>query len=135
VIPAPLFHILTLTLTFSFVSFTYIFFRARSMADAIIVLKGIYHWLFPIGLWPTFSIPQSVASVQAGVIPQNEFWLSCALIAFLILVHSIQSRWDIGVWFNRSAWWIRWPVYQAGVLSIALMGVWLESKSFIYFQF
>ena len=134
-IPAPLFHAVMLTLTFSFVSFTYIFFRARSMADASHIIETIYHWLIPLDRWLEVSLPQSAVSVQFGVVLQNKFWLSCVLIGFLILVHSLQARWNISGWFDRSAWWVRWPVYQAAVLSIAFMGVWLESKSFIYFQF
>jgi D-alanyl-lipoteichoic acid acyltransferase DltB (MBOAT superfamily) len=136
VIPAPLFHAVMLTLTFSFVTFTYIFFRARSMADASHIIETIYHWLIPLDRWLEVSLPQSAVSVQFGVIPQNQFfWLSCGLIGFLILVHSVQARWNISGWFDRSAWWIRWPVYQMAVLAIAYMGQWLEARSFIYFQF
>src|SRR6266851_2413487 len=123
VIPAPLFHAVMLTLTFSFVSFTYIFFRARSMADATIILETIYHWFFPLDRWFTVLLPQSVVSVESGVVRPQQFWLSCVLIGFLILVHSVQARWSISGWFDRSAWWVRWPVYQAAVLSIAFIGV------------
>lgn len=133
--PAPLFHAIMLTLTFSFVSFTYIFFRARSMADAVLILKLIFHWFFPLDRWLGVFLPQSLISVQSRVVPLNKFWLSCGLIVFLIAVHMIQARCDVGAWLARSAWWIRWPVYQAAIISIAFMGIWLESKSFIYFQF
>jgi D-alanyl-lipoteichoic acid acyltransferase DltB (MBOAT superfamily) len=134
-IPASLFHVVTLTLTFSFVSFTYVFFRAQSMADAILILKSIFNWFLPLDRWLAVSLPQSVVNVQFGVVSQGQFWLSCELIGFLILVHLVQARWNVSTWFDRSAWWIRWPVYQAAVLTIAFMGEWLESKSFIYFQF
>jgi D-alanyl-lipoteichoic acid acyltransferase DltB (MBOAT superfamily) len=133
-IPAPVFHAIMLTLTFSFVSFTYIFFRAQSMADALLIGQHIYHWIFPLDLLFGQHLSQ-LQNVTSAVVTPQAFQLSCALIAFLVAVHWVQARWDIGSWLQHSAWWIRWPFYQAAVLSIAFLGEWLESKSFIYFQF
>jgi len=39
---------------------------------------------------------------------------------------------DIGAWFNRSAWWIRWPVYQAAVLSIAFMASGWKARASLF---
>jgi len=99
------------------------------MADAITVLKGSITGCFRLIIAYRLR-PAIFISIQFGVVPQNTFWLSCELIALLILVHSIQSRWDIGL-VHRSAWWIRCRLSSA-VLSIAFMGIcWKARASFI----
>lgn len=133
-IPKWLFNTIMWTTTFSFVNFTYIFFRAKTIDDALIILQQIGHWIFPIDRLLFTNIPSllSNSNVVAGA---ELFNLSVILIIFLVLVHSLQARMNIGEWIKGSVWWIRWPVYQATILTIAFGGAWLGAKSFIYFQF
>ena len=133
-IPTWLFNAIMLMVTFSFVNFTYIFFRAKSIEDAVLILQHIGHWIFPINRLLGTNIPSLFNTVSPVVSPE-QFKISCVLIVFLVAAHSLQARMAIAERLQRSAWWIRWPVYQAGVLSIAFGGMWLHSQSFIYFQF
>lgn len=132
--PSWLFNALMLLITFSFVNFTYIFFRARSIGDAALILQQIGQWLFPVSRLLETNTPMLFHSVSAVVTPE-EFRIDCFLIIFLVIAHTLQSRMNISERLQLSAWWIRWPVYQAAVLSIAFGGVWLGARSFIYFQF
>ena len=133
--PPMLFNGIMLVVTFSFVNFTYIFFRAKSMGDAILIVQKIYDWIFPVGKLFGTHIPGFFDKVTSAVVAPGEFILSCALILFLVAAHSLQARVNIEESLARCPSWVRWPVYQAGVLSIAFLGVWLGSRNFIYFQF
>lgn len=132
--PTWLFNSIMLGVTFTFVNFTYIFFRAKTIEDATLILQHISHWIFPINRLLETNIPGLFHNVTSVITPDN-FSLSCFLILFLVISHSLQARFNIGERLERSAWWIRWPAYQVAVLSIAFGGVWLGERSFIYFQF
>lgn len=132
--PTWLFNSIMLVVTFSFVNFTYIFFRAKTIEDATLILQHIGHWIFPINRLLGTNMPSLFHSVTS-VVTSDNFKLNCFLILFLVASHSLQSRFNIGERLERSAWWIRWPAYQVAVLSIAFVGVWLGARSFIYFQF
>jgi alginate O-acetyltransferase complex protein AlgI len=133
--PPMLFNGIMLVVTFSFVNLTYIFFRAKSMNDAVLILRHIYDWIFPVNELFTRHISSLWHGVPSAVVIPTQFKLSCALIVFLVVVDSLQARLNIEERLVQSPWWVRWPVYQAAVLSIAFLGVWLQSHSFIYFQF
>jgi alginate O-acetyltransferase complex protein AlgI len=132
--PTWLFNSIMLGVTFSFVNFTYIFFRAKTIEDAFIILRHIGHWIFPVNRMIGINIPNLFHGVVSVVTP-DEFIFSSILIVLLVSAHSLQARVDIAERLRQSTWWIRWPVYQAAVLSIAFGGVWLGARSFIYFQF
>ena len=132
--PTWLFKLIMLGVTFSFINFTYIFFRAKTIEDAVLILQHIGHWIFPINRLLGTNLPNIFHSVTT-VVTRDEFKMSFVLIVFLVVAHSLQARMDIAERLQRSAWWIRWIVYQAAVLSIAFGGVWLGATSFIYFQF
>jgi len=134
VLPAWLFNTTMLIGTFSFVNFTYIFFRAKSLSDAYLIVKNIVNWIVELPIQFSESFHASLLHVGDVVSPSG-FKTSCALIIFLVIAHTAQSRIEIEIWINRCAWWVRWPLYQIGVLSIAYGGVWLGARSFIYFQF
>lgn len=134
--PVWLFNAITLAVTFSFVNFTYIFFRAKTINDAFLIAHQIAGWIFPIGNLFDTQIPgffEKMAS--AVVVAPAQFNLSCALILFLVAAHSLQARVNTEELLMRCPSWVRWSVYQAGILSIAFLGVWLGSRNFIYFQF
>jgi D-alanyl-lipoteichoic acid acyltransferase DltB (MBOAT superfamily) len=132
--PSWLFNAIMLSVTFSFVTFTYIFFRAKTIGDAYLIIQHIGHWLFPINRLLSTNVPSLINNASSVVSPDN-FVLCSSLIAFLVTAHTLQARMNIGERLEQSVWWIRWPAYQAAVLSIAFGGVWLGARSFIYFQF
>jgi alginate O-acetyltransferase complex protein AlgI len=133
-LPIWLFNGIMLTVTFSFVNFTYIFFRAKTIDDAVIILQEIGHWIFPINRLLGTNI-HNFFDHAVAVTSEGSFLGSFALITFLVTVHSLHARLDFEERLHRCVWWIRWPMYQVAVLSIVFGGVWLGARSFVYFQF
>jgi alginate O-acetyltransferase complex protein AlgI len=132
--PTWLFNGIMLTATFSFVNFTYIFFRAKTMEDAVLILEHVGHWIFPINRLLSTNI-HSLAGHVSAVTSKGSVLGGCALIVFLVIAHSLHARLDFEERLRRCAWWIRWPMYQVALLCIAFGGVWLGARSFVYFQF
>ena len=116
--------------TFLLVDFTYIFFRAESMEQALLICRRILfetHWsalfsadLFTIGL--------------DGV----EWMIAAASVAVLWAVDAVSRRADLRGRILASRMPARWTVYIAMVLVIALFGVYglgYDPTPFVYFQF
>ena len=125
-IPSSLAKYIGVLFTFSFVTFTYIYFRAESIADAntittkiLMIFDGDFYW----------------NSLWLGIVRVEFFLLSCALIGFLMAVQIAQGYIDIEKRIARCSDITRWLVYQAGILSIIFLGVWHGENNFIYFQF
>ncbi len=115
-----LMRFLCVIVTFNFVSFAWIFFRARSFADAWLVLKRIFtEFKAPI-FWQWIV----------------EYRLVAILIAFGYLIHWIPQRVDKG--FERVL--VRIPVVAQAMILTGLIWVLFQARSadiqpFIYFQF
>jgi len=134
--PAWLFNAVMLAVTFSFVNFSYIFFRAKTIDDAFLIIRHITDWVFPVGNLFDTQIPGFFDKMTASmVVAPEQFNLSCALILLLVAAHSVQAQVNIEERLLSCPSWVRWSVYQIGILSIAFLGVWLGSRNFIYFQF
>lgn len=134
--PAWLFNSVMLVITFSFVNFSYIFFRANNIGDAFLIIKKIGNWIFPVGDFFNTAVPTLVEKINSSaVVAPGELFLGCALIFFLIGAHSLQARMNVEERLMLLPVWARWSIYQSGILAIAFLGVWLGSRNFIYFQF
>lgn len=129
--PPRLFNGIMLALTFGFVSFTYIFFRAQSLDDATLIVSKIAELGSSLNAWGNLITGRS----WLGTIPLEAFVMDVELIVLLICIHRAQSKINLAACFAQLPWYCRWTVYQVSVFCIAVLGIWLESKSFIYFQF
>lgn len=106
--------------TFNFVSFTWIFFRARGLGAATVMIQRIF------------------SSLSLNILPQ---WISgypvvAFLIAFGYLIHFIPQKWDKGyeIVLRRS------PIIVQSFILAAVIWLLFQAKSadiqpFIYFQF
>ncbi len=108
-------------ITFTLVSTSYLLFRADSLAvtrDLILRLGSG---------WGTSEL------FFAG---RSTFLLIVALVAFVILVEWLQAKGGVRLMLKTQPAWIRWSVYYAGALAIAVFGAFYEgSQQFLYFQF
>lgn len=108
-------------ITFNLVSFSWIFFRANSLSDAIYVVRHLFDGQ---GEWRQFLFAQGSA----------ELVITAASLISLAIVHAIVARgggknlpfnWPLGA---------RWSLYCVLVLAICLL--WVDSsRAFIYYQF
>lgn len=112
--------------TFLLITFSWIFFRARSFHEATIVCMGLLSgWgavLTPSGFAEAFrGVGLTVAA--AGVVG----------MALVEIVQALQRRVDLPALLNAQPWWMRWSVYYAGVTSLYFL--YANEGQFIYFQF
>lgn len=118
-IPSIIYSTLCLITTFSFVSFTYIFFRAQCFSDAWYVI----HHLLDKSCLNDFAI--------WAVLDKR---LAMYVIPLLFLVEFFQRRLTFKQLFG-TPWWVRWPFYYSMASSMIMFGQWFVPRQFIYFQF
>ena len=129
-------------ITFNLVSFAWIFFRARTLADAVYVvthlLRGVGSSLKLLlrSLIPQVNLTGLTKFVQTFALGQDNksiLILICvlvvALIATIINAHSKKKEFPL----DQSIF-IRWGIYYLLVFAILFLGV-FNSYQFIYNQF
>lgn len=115
-------------LTFAFVTFTWIFFRANSFSDAQHILANLFTWDASADL----SAPLAAGLLGA----QTEFALAFALIGLLMLVDWWISRSSLEQALARLPGGLRWATYYALGAAVVFSGLYGSgAQLFIYFQF
>lgn len=123
--------LLQMIVTFVLIDFTWIFFRAQSMPDAINIIAGMAHasnpWvlfddsLFALGLdWKNCVV--LMASIEILLVADFLKYKG-------IVIHTVLEKQGV---------WMRWLVLIGGMLAILLFGIWgsgYDEAAFIYFQF
>ena len=113
---------LRMFVTFHAVALAWIFFRARSVEDAWLVIKGIF---------TSMGGPFYVGASQLTTV------ISVGAIFFLIVVQMMQAKGWIPLYrYQEGREWplpLRWAACAALVFGISILGV--SSNQFIYFQF
>ena len=115
-------------ITFSIVCLSWIFFRANSLSDALLIVRssfvanyeGInYGGLFKLGL------------------DASEFWVAITAIAVLLLFDIFHKRKSAAKWLAAQNAVFRYAVYVGIVFVILIYGVYgdMAPQDFIYFQF
>jgi D-alanyl-lipoteichoic acid acyltransferase DltB (MBOAT superfamily) len=131
--------------TFALTCFAWIFFRARSIGDALYIIRNLFRDL-PVQIdhlaWTLIEFGHGRESLYTTLsyggkplLPLNELLLSLALIGFLIAVQFCQRRQPLMDTLASRPIWVRWPVYYAGVMVLGFFGVYHNAREFIYFQF
>ncbi len=106
--------------TFLAVTLTWVFFRSRSVTDAVAYLLGIVR-------------PSAWAALPAKA-TLNAWYLTGALITVMLVVEWLQRERVHGLDLAGRPWVVRWGIYQALVVSFFLFAV-FGGDGFIYFQF
>lgn len=123
--------IMQVILTFLLVDFAWIFFRASSLHELLIVLQSMFTVYNP---WILFD-----GSLYNCGLAQREFSLMMVCIGVLLAADVMRYRGiSIRKVIVRQEWWFRWLVIAAAVLFILLVGIWgteYNEAGFIYFQF
>jgi D-alanyl-lipoteichoic acid acyltransferase DltB (MBOAT superfamily) len=120
---------LAIAITFSLVTVGWIFFRARTVPDAVYILSHLHTG------WDVLARPQELlAALQAvGFSPADVVYSILALLV-LMVGHQLQRREPVRELLARQPALLRWSVYYAALACIVLLGV-FDRRSFIYFQF
>ena len=121
-------HWWQLPITFVLLCFTWIFFRANSMQDAIWIISRLF-WDIerPLNYLQTCIICLGVSRVAA-----TGMFLSVALLTAFDLA---SLKCDVIDALSRQKFFVRWPVYVLLLVVIALFAPKGVATEFIYFQF
>ena len=120
--------LVSVTLTFAIVSFSWVFFRANSFVDSKLIVTGFFinniNELFGDSLY------------NIGL-KANEFSLLIITIFGLVFFERFHRKQSVFKILNRQSFIFRWTVYLLIALFIAIFGVYGEDvpSEFIYFQF
>jgi D-alanyl-lipoteichoic acid acyltransferase DltB (MBOAT superfamily) len=114
-------NLLNLIWTFVLVYFAWIFFRANSFSDAILIIGNIFN---PY----TYN-----ADIQLFYYPAD-FYLSFGLIGLLIVIEILWEKYRLIEILSAKPRYIRWAIMIVALISVMVLGKWDESD-FLYFQF
>jgi D-alanyl-lipoteichoic acid acyltransferase DltB (MBOAT superfamily) len=115
-------NVLRVILTFHLIAGSWVFFRAKSISDAVVILKKIATHLadFP-GLIPTYPFT-------------TEHAMGAALIVLLLVVEIVDERKSVFERLAAAPTVLRWTVYYLAIFGLLILGRW-QVKEFIYMQF
>jgi alginate O-acetyltransferase complex protein AlgI len=117
---------LKIALVFAVVLIGWVFFRAASIDDALLILKQASHIeMQQIGIY----------MFDASICRVEELYLSIVFISLLMIFEIAQYRMqNIGKAISQIPFALRWGFYIAIVFTIMFVGI-FEKDQFIYFQF
>ncbi len=118
-------------ITFVLVNFAWIFFRAKTLPDAIITIKQMFSSFNP---WILFN--GTLYKMGLAVEEFNTLIVSCLILLFVSIIH--ENNLSIRSFVIKQDLWFRWMLYFAAIASILLFGIYgndYVQTQFIYFQF
>jgi len=120
--------IVRIIITFIFVNFAWIFFRANSLVDAQYIVSHLL--IFD----PTAELAAPFA--EGLLSAQIELQLSLGLILFLVLVDAVLTRLSLPQLLARIPTVVRWAAYYSLTATVLFTGLYgAGAQQFIYFQF
>jgi alginate O-acetyltransferase complex protein AlgI len=111
-------------ITFVLVCFSWVFFRANNLSDAVYVITHLFRgWNVT-----TVQVAEFSSAVRLAVL------VALAAIIFMETVEWLQRTKNLEFKFLQQPVWLRWASYYALVMCILLFGN-FSQQQFIYFQF
>jgi alginate O-acetyltransferase complex protein AlgI len=124
-----LYKIAGMIVTFHFVTFAWIFFRADSCSSALSIIVRLTQW----GFSTNSGLLRPFYEADLGKLPG--MWYLMAFCVAGGLVHRWQKNGAIGRWIGQNPAWVRVGIYYVAVISIEVFGMFEQSSQFIYFRF
>jgi len=124
--------------TFVLVCFGWIFFRANSISDSLLLLGNItrLNITYYLSAFLARDINEFLKPfIFNGGLNQGNLLLSVLLIIFLLSAEAMGSRMDINRKIDNLPTVIRWGYYVFATFGIILLSVDVSTRNFIYFQF
>ncbi len=127
-------------ITFMFICFAWIFFRARNIADAFYIsghlFSGVYSFFANL-FTSVWHLGKGAGVLQALTLKQSvlEFSIAVCSIIFLLFIHYIQRHGSIRAMLSTKPAWLRWACYCLIAVAIPMFGYFESPRQFIYFQF
>lgn len=109
-------------LTFHLIAIAWVFFRAKSVTDALLILRKVGTRLTELpALIPKYPFTA-------------EHYLGFALIGLLIAIEIVDERRPVFQRLAAAPVWLRWGIYYLAIFALLILGRW-QAKEFIYMQF
>jgi len=118
----PPLHVARVLLTFHLILVAWVFFRAKSVEDAFVILRRIW-----------FALPDIPGLVSRYPFTTQQL-LGIGLIALLLLIEILDERRAIWQRLAAAPVALRWSAYYAGIVAMLILGRW-QAQEFIYMQF
>lgn len=120
-----------IVVTFILIDFTWIFFRASTIQEAINMIKSIFTVYNP---WIFFD----ESLYELGLV-RKEFQFMIISILILFIADFIKWKgYSVRYWVYKQELWFRWAFYIISILTVLIFGIWgaeYNASAFIYFQF
>lgn len=117
--------------TFILVDFSWIFFRAASINDALLIIKSMFSGSNP---WILFD-----GSLYNCGLDIKNYWVMIFGMAILLFADvAKRKKFSISSFVFRQDYWFRWIFIDFVVVILLIFGVWgstYDASNFIYFQF
>jgi len=133
------FHkLISVCLTFLLINFSWIFFRANSLNDALYIISHLFSGIFLYlkGAFINIIHLKIFDAVNPLFLSGNrlDMYLNLLFIIILFTVQLIQRKHEITVLIANKPLIVRWALYLMLILVILVFGK-FESRQFIYMQF
>jgi len=123
-----LFRIIQVITTFLLVLFAWIFFRAASVSQALIITRNLFRgWSFRL-------IIPAIKSLTMHGLNETDLVIAFASIALLVFIDILSEKKEILIRIAEKPLLLRWGIYYLLIISILVFGV-FENRQFIYLQF
>jgi len=124
-------RLLSTVVTFLLVDFSWIFFRAATLADAVTVLRQLFSAFNP---WVLFD-----GTLYTLGLSRIDFWVGVLAILTIFAVDWLHEKnVHIRDWVLKQNWIFRWVLYFIALFAILIFGFYgpnYDAAQFIYFQF
>ncbi len=114
------FRVLNVLITFILIDFAWIFFRASSVQNAVILIRNMFVF--------------SNGGLKWALFDTYDFWICVISILFMEWVHYMERHNKMRHFFNDRPLIVRWAMYTFLVWAIWIYGV-FGAREFIYFVF
>jgi alginate O-acetyltransferase complex protein AlgI len=114
--------VIRVLLTFHLIAISWIFFRAKSIGDALLVLRKLA------------SHASELPSLVMNYPFTSEHLIGFSLIALLVATEIADERRPIIQRIVTAPVWLRWGLYYGVIFSVIILGRW-QMKEFIYMRF
>ncbi len=125
----PIICVLKAICTFIMIDFTWIFFRANNIKDALYIVNNLFS---DLSLW--FVNGYFVSAMKDIRFYANNGIVIFICIAFMFIIELWEGKSELTNRINNSIWLLRWAFYYAIIILIIFFGYFGKSQ-FIYFQF
>lgn len=120
-----------IVIVFILVDFCWIFFRARTFADAKYIVTHLFHNISLNSLKNIDFIRRNILLGESKQI----FLVTISSLVLMEIVHYFQRNRSMRDYFSNKNKWLRWGLYYLFISWILLFGAFEKQAQFIYFQF